>query len=114
MLMAVGFLLAITFQLAHCVDLTAMHDATAPRRGDDFTAHQLSTTADFAAPLPVIGHLVRSMVGGLDHQIEHHLGPRLPPAIYSHRTPARFRQACADHDISYHLHPTRTRTGRPR
>ena len=55
----VGFLLAITFQLAHCVDLTAMQDATVPRRGDDFTAHQLATTAHFAAPLPVIGHLVR-------------------------------------------------------
>ena len=101
----VGLLLAITFQLAHCVDITAMCETSTPRRGDDFAVHQLATTADFAAPLPVIGHLVRWMVGGLDHQIEHHLAPRLPHTIYP-AIAGRFRQACADHGITYHLHPS--------
>lgn len=100
----VGFFLALTFQLAHCVDLTTMHDASAPRRGHDFTAHQLSTTADIAAPMPIIGHLFRFMVGGLDHQIEHHLAPRLPHTIYP-LVAERFRNECRDHHITYHLHP---------
>ena len=78
----VGFLLAVTFQLAHCVDITTMHDSMQPRRGADFAAHQLATTADIDTPAPVIGGLVRWLVGGLDHQIEHHLAPRFPHTIY--------------------------------
>ena len=100
----VGFLLAITFQLAHCVDITTMHDTNVPRRGDDFVSHQLATTADIATPIPVIGPFVRWLVGGLDHQIEHHLAPRLPHTIYP-LLAARFRQACHDNAITYRLHP---------
>ena len=101
---SVGFLLAITFQLAHCVDVTTMHESSAARRGDDYAAHQLRTTADIAAPMPVIGHLFRFMVGGLDHQIEHHLAPRLPHTIYP-RLAKRFRQACDENGVPYLLHP---------
>ena len=100
----VGFVLAITFQVAHCVDITTMHDSSAPRRGDDFALHQLRTTADIATPMPVIGHLLRWMAGGLNHQIEHHLAPRLPHTVYP-LLAKRFRQACHDHKITYHLHP---------
>jgi linoleoyl-CoA desaturase len=101
----VGFILAIVFQLAHCVDVTAMpDDASAARRGDDFTLHQLRTTADIDSPVPVLGHAFRWIVGGLDHQIEHHLGPRLPHTLYR-RTAKRFRAACDDHGVTYHLHP---------
>jgi len=100
----VGFLLAVTFQLAHCVDITTMHDSTAPRRGDDFAAHQLATTADIQTPVPVIGHAIRWLVGGLDHQIEHHLAPRLPHTIYP-LLADRFRRACRANGISYRMHP---------
>jgi linoleoyl-CoA desaturase len=100
----VGFLLAITFQLAHCVDITTMHDANVPRRGDNFVTHQLATTADIATTIPIVGPFVRWLVGGLDHQIEHHLAPRLPHTIYP-LLAARFRQACHDDDITYRLHP---------
>ena len=100
----VGFMLAIVFQLAHCVDVTEMlDDDTAARRGDDFTMHQLRTTADIASPVPVLGHFFRWLVGGLDHQIEHHLAPRLPSTLYP-RTAERFRAACTEHGIDYHLH----------
>ena len=101
----VGFLLAVTFQLAHCVDITTMHDSMTPRRGDDFAAHQLATTADIETPRPVIGGLVRWLVGGLDNQIEHHLAPRLPHTIYP-LLADRFRRACRDHGIAYRLHPS--------
>lgn len=100
----VGFVLAITFQLAHCVDLTTMPDPTAPRRGDAFAAHQLATTADIDTPTPVIGPAVRWLVGGLDHQIEHHLAPRLPHTVYP-LVAERFRRLCRDHGITYRLHP---------
>jgi linoleoyl-CoA desaturase len=100
----VGFALAMIFQLAHCVDVTTMHDANAPRRGDDFAIHQLRTTADIASPIPVLGHVFRWVVGGLDHQIEHHLAPRVPHTLYP-RTAARFRAACRAHGVTYHLHP---------
>jgi linoleoyl-CoA desaturase len=101
----VGFMLAVVFQLAHCVDVTTMHDdATTPRRGDDFAMHQLRTTADIESRIPVIGHVFRFLVGGLDHQIEHHLGPGLPHTLHR-RVAERFRGACRAHGITYHLHP---------
>jgi linoleoyl-CoA desaturase len=100
----VGFALAIVFQLAHCVDVTTMHDDDASRRGEDFAAHQLRTTADIASPVPILGHVFRWLVGGLDHQIEHHLAPRLPHTLYP-QLAARFRSACREHDITYHRHP---------
>ena len=100
----VGFVLAIIFQLAHCVDVTTMLDDSAPRRGDDFATHQLRTTADIASPVPVLGHVFRWLAGGLDHQIEHHLSPRLPHTLYP-QVAARFRAACLEHGITYHLHP---------
>ena len=78
----VGFVLAVTFQLAHCVDIAEFDDELAPRRGRDFFAHQLRTTVDIASPVPVLGHAFRWLVGGLDHQIEHHLAPRLPHTVY--------------------------------
>jgi linoleoyl-CoA desaturase len=101
----VGFVLAVTFQLAHCVDITTMHDSTAPRRGDEFVTHQLATTADFDTSIPLLGPLVRWLVGGLDHQIEHHLAPRLPHTVYP-LLAKRFRRLCGDHGVAYRLHPT--------
>lgn len=62
------------------------------------------TTSDVASPLPVIGHAFRWLVGGLGHQIEHHLAPRLPHTAY--RTVARrFSEACEDLGVVYHRHP---------
>lgn len=99
----VGFMLAVIFQLAHCVDLAEMPDRAAPRRGADFAAHQLRTTVDIDAPMPVFGHFFRWISGGLDHQIEHHLSPRLPHTIYP-ALAVRFRDACAREGIAYRCH----------
>jgi linoleoyl-CoA desaturase len=99
----VGFALAVTFQLAHCVDVTAVVEPELPRRGDAFAAHQLRTTADVASRLPVAGHAFRWLVGGLDHQVEHHLAPRLPHTVYP-TVARRFRLACDAHGVGYHLH----------
>ena len=99
----VGFVLAMIFQLAHCVDAAEVGVPEGPRRGDEFAAHQLRTTVDVASPLPVVGHLFRWIAGGLDHQIEHHLAPGLPHTIYP-MLAKRFRVACAANGINYRQH----------
>jgi linoleoyl-CoA desaturase len=99
----VGLVLAVTFQLAHCVDAAEFTGAHAARRGDDFVSHQLLTTVDVASPLPVVGHMFRWLVGGLDHQIEHHLAPRLPHTIYP-LVAKRFRLGCHEIGVRYRLH----------
>ncbi len=100
----VGFALAVVFQLAHCVDIAGFPDEDAGRRGGDFLEHQLLTTVDIASPMPVLGHAFRWMVGGLDHQIEHHMAPRLPHTVYP-LVARRFHALCNDAGISVRLHP---------
>ncbi len=100
----VGFALAVTFQLAHCVGDVEFADETSSHRGYDFIPHQLRTTSNVASTIPVLGHLFRWIVGGLDHQIEHHLAPRLPHTAYA-RVAARFQRGCRDLGITYHVHP---------
>ncbi len=100
----VGFLLAVTFQMAHCVDLADMATPDAARRGDDFVLHQLRTTVDVASPMPVFGPIFRWLVGGLDNQVEHHLAPRLPHTVYT-AVGRRFRATCAMNGIEHRRHP---------
>jgi linoleoyl-CoA desaturase len=102
---AVGFVLALIFQLAHCVEASDMSGIDAPRRGEHHAAHQLRTTVDIACRMPVGRHVFRWIAGGLDHQIEHHLAPGLPHTIYP-QIATRFRAACARNGLSYHLHPS--------
>jgi linoleoyl-CoA desaturase len=99
----VAFMLAVTFQLAHCVDAADFTSADAPRRGDDFVAHQLLTTVDITSRLPLVGHVFRWLVGGLDHQVEHHLAPRLPHTVYP-LLAKRFRRSCREIGVRYRLH----------
>ncbi|HSB88274.1 MAG TPA: acyl-CoA desaturase [Ilumatobacteraceae bacterium] len=99
----VGFILAIVFQLAHCVDAAEFPKIDTPRRGDDFVVHQMNTTVDISSPAPVLGPIFRWLVGGLDYQIEHHLAPRLPHTVYP-LVAARFRRACQSSGIPYRLH----------
>ncbi|MFN3215817.1 MAG: fatty acid desaturase family protein [Acidimicrobiales bacterium] len=99
----VGFVLAVTFQLAHCVDETDAVDESESHRGAAFAPHQLRTTANIASPVPVAGHLFRWIVGGLDHQIEHHLAPRLPHTIYP-SLGRRFRAQCLEHGFDHKRH----------
>lgn len=100
----VGFVLAVTFQMAHCVDGVDFPEPDCARRRDDFVTHQLRTTCDVDSPMPVAGACFRWLVGGLDHQIEHHLSPRLPHPAYP-ALARRFRAQCRLHGIDYHLHP---------
>lgn len=97
----VGFSLAIVFQLAHCVDTVEFLAPDQPRRAAAFELHQLRTTVDVQTRMPVL----RWLMGGLDHQIEHHLAPRVPHTLYP-LVARRLRAACADQGMPYQVHPT--------
>jgi len=99
----VGLILAIFFQLAHCNDLVGFAEPSTPRRGGNFSAHQLETTANvhtsgFSRP-------VGWLMGGLNHQIEHHLAPAVPHPAYPAMADC-VRDACANLHIGYHVHPS--------
>lgn len=70
-----SWMLAIVFQLAH---LTPGMEFGGVRPGDDWAVHQLRTTANFATGSRVATWLI----GGLNHQIEHHLFPRVAHTHY--------------------------------
>lgn len=99
-----GFVLAVVFQLAHCVDTTEFPDAVSDRRRDEFVLHQLRTTCDIDSPFPVVGPFFRWLVGGLDHQVVHHLLPRLPHTLYPVLA-QRFRDQCQRQGVTYRAHP---------
>ncbi len=99
----VGFVLAVLFQLAHCVDVVGFAEADSPRRGDDFTRHQMLTTADISCSVPGLGQVFRWVAGGLHHQLEHHLAPRLPHTVYP-AVARRFHDQCAVAGFRAHVH----------
>ncbi len=99
----VGLLLAIIFQLAHCVDNVEAVAGDEPRRGAAFELHQLRTTVDIRTRSAAL----RWLMGGLDHQIEHHLAPRLPHTLYP-LLARRLRVACDERGLTYREHPTFT------
>jgi linoleoyl-CoA desaturase len=79
--MIVSLIMAVTFQLAHCVeeaDFASAEDLATERRL--WAVHEVETTVDFCQRNPVLGWVV----GGLNYQIEHHLFPRVPHTHYAH------------------------------
>jgi len=98
-----GFILSIVFQLAHTVDDTEfpLPDADTNRLPDEFAAHQIKTTANFATK----NKMVSWFVGGLNFQVEHHLFPKVSHVHY----PAINKiiiEVCKDHQIDYIEYPT--------
>jgi linoleoyl-CoA desaturase len=99
----VGFVLAVFFQLAHCVDITDFAEPSTPRRGASFAAHQLRTTANVRCKSLLVGRPIGWLMGGLHYQIEHHLAPRLPHTAYPAMA-MRVRAVCEVNDIRYLEH----------
>ena len=73
-----GLLLALFTQLAHINDAVAFPALGRAPRADDWAAHQLRTTANFATR----NRVVNWFAGGLNFQIEHHLFPHAPHTLY--------------------------------
>jgi linoleoyl-CoA desaturase len=101
--MFAGFVLSIVFQLAHTVEDTEFPIATQPdnKMPDEFAAHQIQTTANFATK----NKLVSWLVGGLNFQIEHHLFPKISHVHYPAISKI-VKQACEDFKLNYIEYPT--------
>jgi linoleoyl-CoA desaturase len=99
----VGLVLAVTFQVAHCVDNAEFALPDSSRRDDDFVWHQLKTTVDVMASRSVLGRFRSMLVGGLDYQIEHHLAPMVPHTAYPAMA-KRLRALCDEYGITYRSH----------
>lgn len=99
----IGSVLAITFQIAHCVDVAAFATPDTPRRGNDFVWHQLRTTVDVATDRSLKSRVRSAMIGGLDFQVEHHLATHIPHPAYRAMA-ERTRRLCADEGVAFLSH----------
>ena len=103
MQMAVGFTLAVVFQLAHVVEGADFVDphGKGERVESEWAVHQVATTVNFATG----NRLWNWLFGGLNFQVEHHLFPKISHVHY----PAlnkRLKQVCAEFNVTYHEFPT--------
>jgi linoleoyl-CoA desaturase len=73
-----GFILAVTFQLAHLVEKTDFPDPIDDQIDENWYVHQLATTADFAQH----NKILTWYIGGLNYQVEHHLFPHISHVHY--------------------------------
>lgn len=103
MSMFAGFVLSIVFQLAHTVEHTEFPVANyeTHQLPDEFAAHQIKTTANFATR----NKLVSWLVGGLNFQIEHHLFPKISHVHYPAISDI-VRNVCKEYQLQYIEYPT--------
>lgn len=98
-----GVVLAMVFQLAHCLDTAVL--TPRPEQGNrldtTWAQQQLATTVDFAPNNP----LVTWYVGGLNFQIEHHLFPRISHVHYPKIAPI-VREVCEQFGVPHRTNPT--------
>jgi len=98
-----GFVLSIVFQLAHTVEHAEfpVADIDTHKLPDEFAAHQIKTTANFATKNKVISWLV----GGLNFQIEHHLFPKISHVHYPAISEI-VKAVCMEYQLQYIEYPT--------
>ena len=101
---AVGFLLGVVFQSAHVVEGAefAQADARPPYQWHEW---QVRSSLDFSHGSGPLSRLFRWYTGGLDHQTEHHLFPRLPHTAYPLIAPV-VSSVCADFNIPRRVQPS--------
>jgi linoleoyl-CoA desaturase len=85
---AMGLILSLIFQVAHC-NTRVEHETPLPARGGDFFRIQTCATANFR----VRSKLVSWYLAGLNLQIEHHLHPSVPHPLLRNKREA-IRRAC--------------------
>jgi linoleoyl-CoA desaturase len=95
-----GVVVAVTFQLAHCVEeatFTTPEALAAERRV--WAVHEVESTVNFCPR----NRFLTWFLGGLNFQIEHHLFPRVPHVHYPHIS-SIVRRKAAEHGIRYTVH----------
>lgn len=93
--------LTVTFQLSHCLEEAATLAPDAGSETHEWHVHQVLATANFAPR----NRLIRWYVGGLNHQIEHHLFPRVPHTLHPQLADI-VRRTAVDCGMPYTAHPT--------
>ncbi len=97
-----GTILGVVFQLAHVVEGPAYPVPDSEGRMEEaWLVHEMATTANFARN----NRLLTWYVGGLNHQIEHHLFPRICSAHYPAISPI-VEATARQHGMPYYQHPT--------
>jgi linoleoyl-CoA desaturase len=97
----VGLILALVFQLAHCLEGAAFPrlPAGAERISEGWAEHQVRSTADFARG----NRALTWYLGGLNYQIEHHLFPKVCHLHYP-EIAGIVEQVCAQFGVPYLSH----------
>ena len=97
-----GLILGVIFQLAHVVEGPEYPVPDHQGRMEDaWLIHEMATTANFARG----NRLLTWYVGGLNHQIEHHLFPRVCSAHYPAISPI-VEEVARKHGMPYYQNPT--------
>lgn len=99
--LALGTVLSIVFQLAHCVEEAEfpMPDERTARIENAWSIHQVETTVDFSRR----NWFACWLLGGLNFQIEHHLFPRICHVHYPDISVV-VEQTCRDYGVKYQEH----------
>ena len=98
---ALGLLLAVVFQLAHCTEEAGFLGIPddSKRVPESWAAHQVRTTADFART----NRLLTWYLGGLNFQVEHHLFSRVCHTHYPAMAGV-VREVCDRHGVRHQSH----------
>ncbi|MEM7656652.1 MAG: acyl-CoA desaturase [Bacteroidota bacterium] len=97
-----GIYLTLIFQLAHLTPESAMPSPNDNGKMEDaWAVHQLQTTANWAMQNPVANWIT----GGLNHQIEHHLFPRISHVHYP-RIATIVQKTAEEFGVPYVRYPT--------
>lgn len=97
-----GFTLAVVFQLAHVVEGPVFPQPDERRVLEtSWAEHQVRTTANFAGG----SRLATFLLGGLNHQVEHHLFSGICHIHYP-ALAAIVRRTTTELGLPYHEHPT--------
>ena len=100
--MVTSLIMAVTFQLAHCVEEASFASPDEVRETRPLWAvHEVETTVDFCPRNPVLTWAL----GGLNFQIEHHLFPRVAHTHYP-RIAQIVRRNCLEHGVRYSSQPS--------
>ncbi len=98
-----GLILALIFQPAHVVEETHFFQAepTGSSLENNWAIHQMQTTSNFANDSTFFSWFV----GGLNHQIEHHLFPNICHVHYKDIS-AIVKQTAEEFNVPYYQHKT--------
>lgn len=97
-----GLSLALIFQPAHVIEETQFfHKNENGSVENNWAIHQMKTTANFANKATFFAWFI----GGLNHQVEHHLFPKICHVHYKHIAKI-VKKTALEHGVPYHQHET--------